>query len=178
MVNKMTLPQTIGKRIRLLRKSLGLTQQEFGKKIYRDKSMISKIESDEAELSSSNRLAICKIFGIREDWILKGEGEMKDLRDADAFLEETMELLSLGSVRKPYYGRSKVTRDYRGKDLVSGYSQAGFHVADALSMCERILRSETPHAITLYLTIKNFDLAISAAEKKSAVDPGTKKKPS
>jgi phage repressor protein C with HTH and peptisase S24 domain len=69
--------QTIGNRIKELRKELGLTQEAFGKKIYREKSIISKIENDEVELSSSMRLAICSVFGIREEWILTGEGPKK-----------------------------------------------------------------------------------------------------
>ncbi len=69
--------QTIGNRIKILRKELRLTQEAFGERIYREKSIISKIENDEVELSSSIRLAICSVFGIREEWILTGEGAMK-----------------------------------------------------------------------------------------------------
>ncbi len=69
---------SIGKRIKELRKDLGLTQTEFAQNIYRDKSTISKIENEELDLSSSMRTAICKEFGVREEWILTGEGEKFD----------------------------------------------------------------------------------------------------
>lgn len=70
----------IGARIKQLRKEKRLTQEEFAKAILRDRSLISKLEAGEVELSSSIRLAICNVFGVRKEWILTGEGDMYDNR--------------------------------------------------------------------------------------------------
>lgn len=164
----MAIPNTIGKRIKLLRKGLGLTQQEFGEKIYRDKSIISKIESDDAELSSSNRLAICKVFGIREGWILKGEGEMKDLRDSDTFLEETMEMISRRHPTKQALGKSVVSKTFRrGEKSVHGWASGSFLISDIIKKCTKILESETDLATTLYLTVHHLDMLLATMNKSA-----------
>jgi transcriptional regulator with XRE-family HTH domain len=76
----------IGKRIRALRKERKLTQANFARRIRRDKSTVSKIESGKLELSNLVELAICNIFGIRKDWLLTGKGPKYD--DRVKLLEE------------------------------------------------------------------------------------------
>lgn len=70
----------IGKRIKELRRDKNLTQAEFAEKIMRDRSIISKLESGEIELSPSIGLAICNVFGVRKEWLLTGIGEKYDDR--------------------------------------------------------------------------------------------------
>jgi transcriptional regulator with XRE-family HTH domain len=76
----------LGKRIRALRKEKKLTQVEFSKRIRRDTSTISKIESGELELSNFVKLAICNAFGVREEWLLTGKEPKYD--DRRKLLEE------------------------------------------------------------------------------------------
>ncbi|MHB8772997.1 MAG: XRE family transcriptional regulator [Syntrophales bacterium] len=78
---------SIGNRIKLLREELGLTQEQFGKEICRDKSIISKIEGEKVELSSSICRAIGRAFDIQEKWLLTGEGP-KTKEDAEIALYE------------------------------------------------------------------------------------------
>lgn len=68
--------QSIGARIREVRKALNLTQKAFADRISRSKSTIANIEGAIIDLSPSIRLSICKEFNIRDEWILTGEGEM------------------------------------------------------------------------------------------------------
>jgi transcriptional regulator with XRE-family HTH domain len=70
----------IGKRIKALRKEKELTQARFAVRIRRDTSTVSKIESGELELSNLVRLAICNIFGVREEWLLTGKEPQYDDR--------------------------------------------------------------------------------------------------
>lgn len=65
---------SIGKRIEQLRLDIGISQKEFAERLFKDKSLISKLESDKIELSPSMRRAICLTFNVRENWILTGEG--------------------------------------------------------------------------------------------------------
>ncbi len=63
-------------RIKLLRKELGLTQNEFGEKIGLKKSAISQIEN--GSTSSNPRIVqlICTAFNISEKWLTEGKGDM------------------------------------------------------------------------------------------------------
>ena len=59
-----------------LRTKLGLTQTEFGKKVSLTHSVISRVESGSIPLTDHNIKLICLTFGITEEWLRNGEGEM------------------------------------------------------------------------------------------------------
>lgn len=67
---------TRGERVRLARKSLHLTLEKFGEKIGLKRSSLSQIENGINELTESNIKAISREFGVSEDWLRTGEGEM------------------------------------------------------------------------------------------------------
>ncbi len=67
---------TKGERIRELRKTyLGLTLEKFGEKLGVQKNAISAIENGRNSLTDQMMKAICREFGVREEWIRSGEGE-------------------------------------------------------------------------------------------------------
>ncbi|HPL63458.1 MAG TPA: helix-turn-helix domain-containing protein [Syntrophales bacterium] len=68
----------IGERIRLLRKSIGLTQEAFAEKLGVVTSYISLLETGKNEPSEQLTLSICRTYGIRYDWLTKGEEPMKE----------------------------------------------------------------------------------------------------
>lgn len=63
-------------RIRLLRKTLYLNQEEFGKKIGVSNTAISKIEKAERNLTEQMILSICSVFRVNYFWLTEGKGEM------------------------------------------------------------------------------------------------------
>lgn len=63
-------------RIRMLRKELGLSQTEFGKKIGVTRSVISNIELGLVPPTEVILNAIAGVFYVNIDWIRTGEGEM------------------------------------------------------------------------------------------------------
>lgn len=67
---------TIGERVRCARKTLGLTLEEFGKRIGLKKNSVSQIENDHNELTVANAVSICREFNVREEWLRDGTGEM------------------------------------------------------------------------------------------------------
>lgn len=67
---------TVGERIKELRKSLGLTLEEFGKKLGVGKSAISNIENGSRNLTDQMSLSIHREFNVREEWLRDGAGEM------------------------------------------------------------------------------------------------------
>lgn len=68
---------TQGERIRDVRKFLGLTLEKFGEKLGVGKAAISKLEKDERNLTDQMAKSICREFGINEEWLRTGSGEMR-----------------------------------------------------------------------------------------------------
>lgn len=63
-------------RIRELRKSLDLNQEDFGKKLGVSNTAISKLEKGERNITEQMFLAICREFNVNSEWLRNGEGEM------------------------------------------------------------------------------------------------------
>jgi len=63
-------------RIRLVRKTLGLNQGEFARRIGLTQNALSMIELEKVVLTEKNIKLICATFAIDEDWLRTGNGEM------------------------------------------------------------------------------------------------------
>lgn len=67
----------MGERIRILRKDiLKLTQEEFSKPINISRSNLGNIERGNISMTDRVISDICDEYGINEDWIRTGEGEI------------------------------------------------------------------------------------------------------
>jgi transcriptional regulator with XRE-family HTH domain len=66
----------IGKRIKQIRQFLELNQGEFSKRIEMSQSMLSGIENGRETITDRNTKLICLEFGVNEDWLSAGNGEM------------------------------------------------------------------------------------------------------
>lgn len=75
----------MNERIKTLRKTLNLTQAEFGERIGIKKNSVSQIESGVNSVTEPNILSICREFHVNEIWLRTGEGEMfiQTTRDDD-----------------------------------------------------------------------------------------------
>lgn len=67
---------TENKRVRELRKTLGLTLEKFGERLGVKKNAISAIENGRNSLTDQMTKAICREFGVDYIWLTTGEGEM------------------------------------------------------------------------------------------------------
>lgn len=63
-------------RIKELRKTLGLSQEAFGKKLGITGGGVSKIENGERTLTEQIALSICREFRVNYYWLTEGKGEM------------------------------------------------------------------------------------------------------
>ena len=67
---------TIGERIRSIRKETGLNQTDFGEKVGLRQSSLGQIESGVRNATDRTIILICEKYGVREDWLRNGIGEM------------------------------------------------------------------------------------------------------
>lgn len=67
---------TIGERVKTLRKELGLTLEKFANPIGIHRGSLSAIENDKSGVSDRTLLAICREYGVSEEWLRDGDGEM------------------------------------------------------------------------------------------------------
>lgn len=70
-------------RVKELRKSLKLTQNEFADKINMSRSNYGSIETGRVNITDRVLNDICKTFSVNRNWILTGEGEMFEIIDSD-----------------------------------------------------------------------------------------------
>ncbi len=66
----------VGERVKAIRKAKKLTLEEFGKKVGLGRSAMSNIETAARNVTDQMSLSICREFGVNEEWLRTGEGEM------------------------------------------------------------------------------------------------------
>lgn len=71
----------MNERIKKLRKSLGLTQLEFGEQVGVKANTIGNYEIGLRTPSDAVIRAICREFNVNENWLRTGEGEMFNPQD-------------------------------------------------------------------------------------------------
>lgn len=76
----------MNERIKLLRRFLNLTQQEFADRIGVKRNTIANYETGRNDPIDSVVSLICREFGVNETWLRTGEGDMMDPQ-ADNALE-------------------------------------------------------------------------------------------
>lgn len=70
-------------RIKQVRKTAKLTQVDFGKRLGVAGNTITNYENGMREPSNAVIIAICREFGINEEWLRYGKGEMLVFSDLD-----------------------------------------------------------------------------------------------
>ena len=66
----------MNERLKMLRKSLSLSQEAFGNRLGVTGPGISKIESGDRNLTEPMLLSVCREFNVNEEWLRTGKGEM------------------------------------------------------------------------------------------------------
>lgn len=82
------------KQIKLLRKTLKLTQEEFSKKIGIKRNTLANYEIGRNKPIDGIIFSICRVFNVNENWLRTGEGDMfVPVDDLDMRMEYVSELL-------------------------------------------------------------------------------------
>ena len=85
----------MNKRVKELRKTLKMSQDEFGKTVGVTGAAISKIESGDRNVTDQLVFALCAAFHCDETWLRTGEGEMFRTRSRDEELAAFMGSITL-----------------------------------------------------------------------------------
>ena len=71
-------------RVKILRKTLGMSQTDFGTKIGVTRGVINNLDRGVTVLQEPLSSLICSVFNVRREWLDTGEGEMFEPQDAEA----------------------------------------------------------------------------------------------
>lgn len=66
----------MNERIKQIRLALGMSQEQFGKRLSVTRSAISYLESGRSKLTDRMLFSICYTYDINKDWLLHGTGSM------------------------------------------------------------------------------------------------------
>ena len=121
---------TENERVKQLRKAKGLTLEKFGERLGVSKAAISRIENGINSVTDQMRRSICREFGVREEWLRDGTGEMED--SSDTFdLDELMTSVGATDLERElvraYFEMDELTR----KKVMDTLRQTILHTAPA-----------------------------------------------
>jgi transcriptional regulator with XRE-family HTH domain len=88
---------TVGKRLLALRKKLALNQSEFAEKLGLTQTAVSGWELDKTPLTEANYKLICFTFGVSNNWLRNGAGDMFDINK----VPDIQELLEIAKQLTP-----------------------------------------------------------------------------
>ena len=89
----------MNERVKLIRKQLGMTQEQLAQRLGIGKAALSMIETGRAALSSRNRNILIQELNVNPDWLDSGRGELFNAApDLQAFMRRSDRTLPLQSV--------------------------------------------------------------------------------
>lgn len=106
--------------IKELRKKLGLNQTEFAKRIGLSQHAVSDMEKKNGSVTEKNIKMICHEFGVSEQWLRTGEGEMFAPSAAPDLLDTLTETYHLDYLCRELL-RTYLELDEQGRAAVSRF---------------------------------------------------------
>lgn len=92
--------ETIGERVRAVRRCAKLTQKSFGSRLNMSENFIWMIEKGERVPSDRTIADICRVCGVDEIWLRTGTGEMFAPKTRREELEEIFHHCEIGTDAK------------------------------------------------------------------------------
>jgi len=91
--------ESINERFRVLRDSIGLSQEEFAARAHRTRSEIKNIEYGKTTPKDEVIASVCQTYGIQEDWLRYGLEPMRAERSEEEQIAELVGSALNGSSR-------------------------------------------------------------------------------
>jgi len=98
----------IGKRIRELRKILGLTQEQFGERIGKSWRTIQDWEAGKSNIPDHTLKFISSTFGVSYEWLKEGKGDMweREKLSLEEIIEREQRKLLESKIKVPVVGKA------------------------------------------------------------------------
>ena len=160
---------SIGNRVRMIRKSdkVNMTLEKFGERIGLKKNSLSQIENGVNALTDQMKLAICREFGVNQEWLETGVGEMfvqasfpelNELKRKYSLDQDAMLMIEKFIVLDP--DQRKAVIDYVKSAAVS----MGVHIPDPATQ-EDVTQEEKERAALHAALDRQIDMEKTAEEK-------------
>ncbi len=101
---------TINERVKYIRNSINLTQEEFGEKLTVAQTYLSQIENGDRDVTEKILKLICLQYNVNENWLRTGEGEIFN-KERENKISELLNEYDLG-----IYGK-KILEIYLSLDI-------------------------------------------------------------
>lgn len=118
-------------RLKQLRKTLGITQQEFADKIGIKRNSYANYETGRNTPIDAIILSICREFDVNEDWLRDGSGEMfKERSPSEEIGYYVEDLLEYDGHGNPFYDmivemmKTYVELDEKSQAVIRSYFQS------------------------------------------------------
>lgn len=128
-------------RLKQLRKTLGITQQEFADKIGIKRNSYANYETGRNTPIDAIILSICREFDVNEDWLRDGSGEMfKERSPSEEIGYYVEDLLEYDGHGNPFYDmivemmKTYVELDEKSQAVIRSYFQS---VSDGIHKKEK-----------------------------------------
>jgi transcriptional regulator with XRE-family HTH domain len=82
----------LNERLKIIRKTLNLTQKSFAKSIFISTSYYANIESGQRQVFEKIIDSVCKVYNANKDWVLTGKGEIFNTKPPDVRLQELIDI--------------------------------------------------------------------------------------
>lgn len=115
----------------ILRRYYGLSQAKFAQKIDASPGFIANIETERTNVSEKTIDAVCRVFPIRREWLVNGEGEMF----ADESKHDPVDKKGVGIRIRRVRREAELTQEEFAKRI--GYSREQIHSVER----ERVIPS-------------------------------------
>ena len=115
---------SIGERLRTLRNTLNLSQDDFGKRLGVSNTAISKLEKSERNLTEQMLLSICREFRVDYFWLTEGKGEMFT-GTPESVIDEIAEDYDLDDIDKKMLEKY-LTLSKEERNFIKGYFKSIF----------------------------------------------------
>lgn len=79
----------MNERIKKLREHLGMSRAVFGAQLGISGDVVNNLERGRVEAKDDRIKLICSVFGVNEEWLRTGNGEMYRYTDTDDYTEIT-----------------------------------------------------------------------------------------
>lgn len=106
-------------RVKELRQALDMTMEKFGERLGVKKTAISLIESGKNSVTEQMLRSICREFGVNEDWLREGKGEMFSVT-RDEYIEKLSRSYGFNEFDEAII-RAYMDLDQETRDVIKNY---------------------------------------------------------